>query len=50
MRSHAGNTIDLNNDDPSNPFVQIKVEPRDVEAIRQKLNQGNSNESEAREN
>jgi len=49
MRSHAGNTIDLNNDDPSNPFVQIKVEPRDVEAIRQKLNQGNSNESEARE-
>jgi len=46
MRSHAGNTIDLNDDDPSNPFVQIKVEPRDVEAIRQKLNQGKADESE----
>lgn len=49
MRSHAGNTIELNEDDPSNPFVQIKVEPHDAEAIRQKLNQGNSNGSEARE-
>ncbi|MFN3289075.1 MAG: nucleoid-associated protein [Acinetobacter sp.] len=49
MRSHAGNTIELNEDDESNPYIQIKVEPRDVEAIKLKLNQGKMNESEESE-
>ncbi|MBP8005484.1 MAG: nucleoid-associated protein [Acinetobacter sp.] len=39
MRSHAGNTIELNDEDESSPYVQIKVEPRDVPAIKQLLNQ-----------
>ncbi|HFX6350248.1 TPA: hypothetical protein ACIFDI_001114 [Acinetobacter baumannii] len=49
MRSHAGHTIDLNDDDPTNPYVQIKVEPRDVPAIKQLLSQGKANESEESE-
>jgi nucleoid-associated protein len=49
MRSHAGHTIDLNDDDPTNPYVQIKVEPRDVPAIKQLLSQGKVNESEESE-
>lgn len=50
MRSHAGNTIELDDYDPNSPYLKIKVEPSDVPLIKQLLNQGQINESEEREN
>lgn len=49
MRSHAGNTIELDDNDPNSPYVKIKVEPSDVPLIKQLLNQGLMNESEESE-
>ncbi|WP_151738507.1 nucleoid-associated protein [Acinetobacter junii] len=49
MRSHAGNTIELNEEDPDSPYVKIKVELSDVPALRQQLNQGAIDEPEKSE-